>query len=439
MLRKPLIRILVSAALLTVLIFSIATPALAFDGRSGDTVTIPAGEVVNDDLYISAQTVVVDGTIKGDLVAFAQTITINGTVEGDLIAAGRDIIINGTVKDGVRIAGATLLLGEKATIGSDLIGAGASLEARKGSSIGQDAVFAGGQALLAGDIVRNVNVAAGSLELRNAVGGNVKADVGRSDQGDSNAPGIVIPGSSIKVPSVKPGLTIDPAAKIGGTLEYTTSKQLNIPAGVVAGKVTYGEPKDNEVVPQPTTTELLINGGLNIVRTIITLLLFGLLLLWLFPSFIKTTTERIKAAPLPSLGWGIVHIAAFFFALLIIPIAMLVGGIASGLLTLWGILGAVLFFGLLAIFALVVSFALAIGFVAQIIVSILGGKLILAGIQPEMAENKYWPLVIGVVIYAILIAIPFLGPLVWCAVALLGLGAVWHFGREMLAKKPAAV
>jgi cytoskeletal protein CcmA (bactofilin family) len=440
MFRKPLIRILASATVLTVLIFSIATPALAFDGRSGETVTIAAGEVVNDDLYLTAQTVVVNGTIKGDLIAFAQTITVNGTVEGDLMAAGQAVIINGTVKDDVRIAGAALLIGEKAKIGSDLIGAGASLEIRKGSSIGQDVVFAGGQALLAGDITRNVTVASGSLELRSAVGGNVKADVGSADQGHSSGPATFMPDTGVTIPSVKSGLTIDPAAKIGGTLEYTSAKQLSIPSGVVAGKVTYTEPKIDEGTPKPLTmTERLVNGGLDIVRTIITLILFGLLLLWLFPSFIRTTTERIKAAPLPSLGWGVVNVAAFFFALLVLFVAMLVGGIAFGLLTLNGISGAIVFFSLLSIFALIVGFALAIWFVAQIIVSILGGQLILARIKPELAENKYWPLVIGVLIYAILVAIPIFGSLIWWGVVLLGLGALWHFGREMLAKKPAVV
>jgi hypothetical protein len=440
MFRKPLIRILVSAVVLTVLIFSIATPALAFNGRGGETVTIPAGEVVNDDLYIGAQTVVVDGTIKGDLIVAAQTITINGTVEGDLMAAGQAVIINGVIKDDVRIAGAALVLGEKATIGSDLIGAGASLEASKGSSVGQDVVFAGGQALLAGDIQRNVTVASGSLELSGAVGGDVKADVGSASHDYSGGPGTFMPDTGVTIPNIKSGLTIDPAAKIGGNLEYTSAKQLNIPSGAVAGKVTYTEPKPDENTPKPlTVTERLVNGGLDIVRTIITLILFGLLLLWLFPAFIKTTTERIKAAPLPSLGWGVVNVAAFFFALLVLFVAMLVGGIAFGLLTLNGISGAIVFFSLLSIFALIVSFALAIWFVAQIIVSILGGQLILAHIRPELAENKYWPLVIGVLIYAILVAIPIFGSLVWWAVVLLGLGALWYFGREMLAKKPAVV
>lgn len=438
MLSKSLIRISISATLLILLILSFATPALAFDGRGGDTVTVGADEVVNDDLYVAGETIIIDGTVKGDVVAFAQTIIINGTVEGDLIAAGKEVIINGTVQDDARIAGAVLFVGENAKVGSDIIGAGASLEAKKGSTIGQDVIFAGGQALFAGDITRNVNVSTGGMELRGTIGGDVVADVGDADEDYGGGMGAFMQETSVGVPNVKSGLTIGPDAKIGGTLEYTSAKQLTIPAGVVAGKVTYLEPKvDEKDAPKtPTMAERVRDGALDIARTVITLILFGLLLIWLFPAFIRTTTQRIKTAPLPSLGWGVLHIAAFFFALLVLLVAMLVGGIVFEIVTLEGISGAIVSVSFLTICALIIGFMLAVWFVAQIIVSILTGQLILARIKPELAENKYWPLIIGVVIYALLVAIPIFGSLVWWIVVLLGLGALWHFGQEMLVKKP---
>ena len=87
-----------------------ASPAYAFDGRSGDKVIIKSGEVVNYDLYITAQEFILDGSV--------------------------------------------LLVGEKTSIGGDIIGAGYSLEVQEGSKVGQDIVFAGGQILLAGDVSR---------------------------------------------------------------------------------------------------------------------------------------------------------------------------------------------------------------------------------------------------------------------------------------------
>ncbi len=439
MLKKNITRVLIIAVLVMMLTLSLAPAALAFDSRGGETVTIATDEVVDDDLYATGQDIIVDGIIKGDLIAFARTITINGTVEGDLIAAGQTIIINGTVKDDVRMAGAAFLIGEKASIGSDIIAAGASLEARAGSSIGKDVIFAGGQILMAGDVARNMQVATGGFDLRGKVGGNVSTDVGSDDSHSGSGPSSYL-GSDmgITIPDVKPGLTLGPAAKISGTLDYTTTKEIKIPAGVVTGKVTHSLPKVDEadVVKTPTLSELVLNGVFDVVRNIISFILFGLLLLWLFPAFLKTTTERLQAAPLPSLGWGIVHIAAFFFALLVLTIAIIIGAIVFGVLTLEGLTSAIIFIGLLLMFALILGFSLAVGFVAEIIVSILAGQLILARINPDLAGHKYWPLVVGAVIYGVIAGIPVFGGLISFLAVLLGLGTLWYFGQGLITKKP---
>ena len=48
-------------------------------------------EFTEDDLYVAANEVIVEGTIGGDLVAVGNSITVDGTVEGDLIAAGQSV------------------------------------------------------------------------------------------------------------------------------------------------------------------------------------------------------------------------------------------------------------------------------------------------------------------------------------------------------------
>lgn len=433
---KNFARLLASTILLAVLALSIVTPVAAFDGRGGEDIVIAKDEVVNDDLYVGASTFTLEGTVKGDVLASGGTITINGTVDGDVMAAGQTVIINGTVTGSVRMAGAALFIGETAKIGGDVVGAGASLETRKGSSVGQDAVIFGGQALLAGDITRNVKVYTGGTQLSGTIGGNVEAEVGNADH-SGPGPMIYLPQSPIPVPDVKGGLTIDPAAKIGGKLTYTSAKELAIPGGVVAGEVTRVEPLVEKVV-QPTASELFMAGMLNTIRKIVSLILLGLLLGWLFPTFIALSTNHLRTAPLPSFGWGIVANAAFFFALLVLIIATVVGALLFGALTLSGLSATVVFLGLLGIFILIFGFVLAMAYVAQIIVSVLGGKLILEKVKPEWADHKVWPLVIGVVLFAILTAIPVLGWIAGLVAVLLGLGALWIFGRELF-KKPAPV
>jgi cytoskeletal protein CcmA (bactofilin family) len=435
---KRTFKVLTGLVLVALLALTIVTPARAFEARTGEDVVIAAGEVVEDDLYVSAATFTLDGTVKGDLVVAAQTITINGTIEGDLMAAGQAVIINGTVMDDARIAGATLFVGEGASIGDDLLAGGYSLETRSGSQVGGSLGFGGGQALLAGNVAHNVFAATGGLELRGEFGGNVKVGVGEAQAAGGPPPSIFMPPTGVTMPTVNSGLTIDPAASIGGNLEYTQSKDLSIPGGVVAGKVTRLEPtmSAEEIAATQTRTPMqkVLDWCLNLVRTILTLFLLGLLLVWLFPKFVKKAGEKIQTKPWHSLGWGVVSYAALFFAILVVFIAMILLAMLFGFLTLGKLTGLSVFLGLLTIILLIFGFILAAGFVVKIVASDLIGKLILNTARPGLGEHKIWPLLVGVVIIAILISLPYVGWLFKALTVLFGLGALWLLGREALAK-----
>ena len=435
-----------SALILLALLIMTATPAYAFDGRSGDKVVIQAGDVVNDDLYIGANEFVLNGTVNGDVVAVGQMITINGTINGNLMAAGQTVVINGTVTGASRIAGSVLFIGEKANIGKDVVGAGYSLESRKGSAIGRDVVFAGGQILLAGNVMRNVQAATGGLEVAGNVGGNVKADVS-DNQGRSGPPPSAFMGqSTVPVPSVKDGLTIDPSAKISGNLEYTQTKDLTFPAGVISGKISRIAPSPKRVqVTSETPAQKVWNWSLNLLRSLVTLILIGLLLLWLFPILIKKPMEKLETKLWPSLGWGVIAFAAFFFSILLILFVMILGGIVFGALTLGSLSGTIVWLGILALFALTVGFVLVTSFIAKVIFGTALGKWILTKFKSPLAEHRFWPMLIGVVVTVIVVAllsfplIPgILGGLLNFAIVLFGLGAVWLWGREAMAKKPLA-
>ena len=64
---KHVFRGLSTILIVTLLMIFTAVPVLAFDARSGETVSVASGEVVDDDLYVGANTVIIDGTIYGDL------------------------------------------------------------------------------------------------------------------------------------------------------------------------------------------------------------------------------------------------------------------------------------------------------------------------------------------------------------------------------------
>lgn len=436
---KTIYRFLSVFSLLALLSMTITTPALAFDGRSGENVVIEADEVIEDDVYVTANNFVLDGTVKGDLIVFGTTITINGTVEGDLMAAGQSVIINGTVTDDARIAGAALQIGKTATIGGDVIAGGASLETQDGSAIEGELVVGAGQALLGGNVTGDVLAGAGSMELHGEFGGNVKAEVG--DPGEGGVPpSMYMPQSNVSFPRVTPGFTIAEGAKIKGNLEYTQSKDIKIPANAVDGKITRTKPvvdPGKKEVP-PTPAQNAMNWTFDLFRSIVTLIAFGLLLGWLAPMFMKTLVEKVQTTPAASLGWGVIAYAAFFFAILVIIVAMVAGGLLFGVLTLGGVSGTIIWVGILAIFALIVGFVFVTVFLTKIIVSWLSGKLILSRINPALAEHKVWPLVVGVIIIALLVALPFVGWLFGILVMFLGLGALWLWGRETMQVRKTA-
>ena len=431
-------KILSVFALVAILTLSFATPAYAFEDRTGEKIVIKADEVIDDDLYVAANEFVLDGTIKGDLIVVGSKITINGTVEGDVLGAAQAIVINGTVKDDVRIAGAILQVGDKASIGGDLVAAGAGLETQKGSKVDGELVVAGGQALLAGDVAKDVLAGAGSLELAGNFGGNVEANVGDVEANSGGpSPSMFMPQTGVAMPVVPPGLTIPDSAKIAGNLKYTSTREIQIPSGPVAGKVTFNK-AIVETVATPTPAQSAIKWTLDLLRSMVTLILLGLLIGWLAPTFLKSLMDKVQNTPWPSLGWGVVGYAVFFVALLAVVIVMIIGGVVFGALTLGSLSGTIVWIGILALFALILAFVLFTAFVAKITIGWLGGKMILARIKPELAEHKIWPLVVGMIIIAILIALPLVGWLFNLVIVLFGLGALWLWTREKMVKPIAA-
>ena len=216
---------------------------------------------------------------------------------------------------------------------------------------------------------------------------------------------------------------------------------------MVGGKVTRILPQINpEVVKaQPTSGQKVVTWALDLFRSIVTLILLGLLLGWLFPKFMKALPENLRSQPLVSLGWGAIAWAAFFFALLAIILLMVMGGILFGMLTLGGIAGTVVTLGILSLFALTIGFILATSYLTKIVVGEAIGKWILSRINPALADHKFWPMIAGVIVIVFVIGLlrfpllpfDFFGFLLNFVVILFGLGALWIWGRTALKPRTA--
>ncbi len=180
-----------TTALLTALLLLIvsATAVLAQDEalggklRTGEDVTVPAGETVEGDLYAASDTIVIDGNVEGDLVAAGGDIQVNGTVSGDLLAAGGNVTVAGTVEGDARLAGGQLTVSGE--VGEDLLVAGGQATITASGSVGEDVIAAAGQLTIAGSVAGSVEGGAGTYERTGTVGGSENVAVGDdADVGD---------------------------------------------------------------------------------------------------------------------------------------------------------------------------------------------------------------------------------------------------------------
>jgi cytoskeletal protein CcmA (bactofilin family) len=423
--RALIIRGLIVILLLAIL-SALGAPVWASDTRTGDTILIPAGTTIDDNLYAAGNTITIDGVIKGNLVAVGAQITINGTVEGNLYAGAQSVIINGRVDDLLATTQA-FQLGATAVVTRSIVNFGYSFESKQGSSVQGDLLFFGAQALIAGNVGKDLKGGMNGLELRGTIGRNVDVSLGDSD---SSAFRFTTGGPDM--PTVGGGLRIAEGAQVGGHLNYEAPKQGRIDSGVKLAQTanwretTGGDPRGFGGFNGFRPDEFSI---LSQVQRFITLLLVGLLLIWLAPRWMNTLGETVQAKPLPTLGRGLLVFLLFVLLVILVPIATILLAILFGVLSLSALAWTLVIVGGLSEIGIVVAFALFISYIAQAIISFVIGKWLLARFQPKLAEGRVLPLVVGLLLFVIVTAIPVIGGLVGLVAVLLALGALWRWLR----------
>lgn len=411
------------------LLFSIVLLPLirahALDARSGERVVIPAGEVVNDDLYVAASELFIEGEVNGDVYFVGQTLTITGQVNGDVNGFGQAIIVKGTVQDDVRFFGSVMYFAEAAQVGSDLLAFGASLDLRPGSQVGQDVVFYGAQSYIGAEVGRNLRIGADNVMLS----GHVKGDADLSVTGQEGTPSPAVFGPApVPVPTLPGGFTMDPSAHIDGNLKYQSEHPLADLERNVGGKVTY-EP----FTPEPKAGKTIWERLLDSLRSLVTLLFFGTLFAWVSPRLLQESARKTREHFWPSIGWGVLTYAMFFFILLAILVVMILGGVFFGILTLSGISAVIVLGSLILIAVLVFAFIFTTAYLTKVIVGWEVGRWLLEKATPQWAEKRYAPL-LGVAILGLIIQVPYLGFVISLLVLFIGLGALWLLGRSRLTK-----
>ncbi len=427
--------------LVLALVLGLTGTALAVEFRGGDTVTIGKDEVIDDDLLVTGETVIVNGVINGDLLAAGRKVVINGQVNGSLMMAGQLLELNGQVGGTVYSTGAAITVGPQATVARNLLFGGYSYTAAPGSVINRDNLIGGYQAILKGEVKRNLLASLGALELNGAIGGDVNAYVGEPG---TLEPQFWAPMSGVELPpSISPGLRIGSDAQIAGKLMYTSAiEQTGAINTKPEGGVVYSKPQPGNAgattvatpaTPRNTTLDWLWAR----VREVVSLLVIGMLVLWLLPVRFNQVAEQTQMRPWLAGAWGLlVGIGGYGGALLAaILIILLVAGLSA--LTLAGL--ATNTFGLgFGLLGLAFTLFLMLGaYVSKLVVVYPLSQHLLARVAPQWNEYKLVPLLLGVLAFVLLRSIPYLGIVLEISVTLVGLGAMWLSFRARYAKPVA--
>ncbi|MBS1248620.1 MAG: hypothetical protein MAG431_00178 [Chloroflexi bacterium] len=417
--------------------FGVANSAQAVE--FDDDGVVAADEVIDDDLFITGEGVKINGTVNGDLFATGNTVTVNGTVKGSLVTGAQTIIVNGHVEGSVYAGSSTLTLGNEAAIGRNFYYGGFNLTTEAGSTVGRDLLVGAYQALLSGDVERDVKAGVGALELKGKVGGDVKAEV---DAPGEDSPDMPFYGGPPGVDTIVPvGLRVSEEAEIGGKLTYKSpAEQADAIQVTPEGGVEFTLTElPGDEAPGLSPAAMVGRWAIARLREFITLLVLGALAIWQVPALFTKITETVKTETLPATGWGFIVIVVGYVGAFFIGGLILAAGIFFGVITLGGLAKALLGIGFSGLALVMAAFGLLVTYVSKLVVAMTGGKFILQKLAPQYADHKAWPLVLGVFIYILLRAIPILGWILGFLVTLVGMGAMWLYYRPKKSPAPEVV
>ncbi|MDD9949135.1 MAG: zf-HC2 domain-containing protein [candidate division Zixibacteria bacterium] len=371
LLRRPAGTLVVLGGLL--LMLGHARPAEAIEIRSGESVSVDIGEIIDDTLIASGRVVRIDGEVTGDLIVFAQSIEIAGSVHGDIFSFGRTIEVDGRAGGGFAGFGQVIRIGD--AIGQSVYGFAQSLRSSPDATIEGDLFAFGENIYVGGSVGRNVTVFGNTL----TISGEVERDVtfgGRL-------------------------ATVQSSAAIGGNLDVGLPDEASL--DIDSNATVAGE----TIVEVPEPGEDADEDGILSVWTIawtalwlVTAFLSGLLLLWALPALRRVPLDNLNGI-LTSAGFGFVLVTAT--PVLAVVLAVTLIGLPAGLV-------------IAAVWALSL-------YVSKIVVAHFLGNALLRPKQQDV-RSMLLPLLAGLVLVLIAVSLPYVGWVINLLLVIIGLGAM---------------
>jgi len=426
-----LLRSLAVAVSFSLMLASPWADAQGAEFRADKVVHIKADEVIEGDLYAFGEHVTIEGMVKGDLIAAGRHIVVKGTVEGDVAAAGQSVLVEGQLGDDARLAGQAIKLAASSRTKGDVLAAGLSIELEQKGQVDGDFIVAGYQADLSGDIAGKLKGGLSNCRLAGTVGEDADLEIGgskNSPKADQMVAGNPPP---FPLPDVPGGLTIESTAKLDGKLRYSAHSEADIDANAkLANAAEFKAIEQGPGKAPPTWRET----ALDKLRHLACIGLLGLVMVLVLPGTSAAAADTLRRRPLASLAGGLAGIVLFWALLIALAVAVTVLAILFAVATLGELSLAVIVAGLLSGLGLAGSFWLFTLYLAPAVASLAAGRLFAASFD---TKRVVVPFLIGFVVVALLLSIPYAGYAIGWLAMLCGLGAllVWLVSP----REPAAV
>jgi len=344
------------------------------DFHSTNSFSLPAGEVMDRQLWLAAVTAEVSGAVSDDFHALVQTAKLNGDFSGSIWCAADLIEFGGQAQQHARLAAAQDVI-VKGQITRSLMGAsGGSIHIAPESSIAGDAAMASKRIVIEGRIGGGAWLVGDEVTVAGAIQGPLR-----------------IIGNDI---------VIMPTAVLHGDLIYSSAKELFLDP-----RVKHDGRLIRRALTQPDELSSKASQALRLQLRLVQFMgafLVGLIWLRLSPLTLSRAVHQLSVAPWRCFFTGI---AACF---LVLPIALLLA------ISIIGIPLALVSAGLFAVLL----------YVARIVTAILLGRIILRIKKSSAAVSPLLMMTAGLLSLYILTLIPMISGGIWIVAVCAGLGAL---------------
>lgn len=246
--------------------------------------------------------------VRNDVYLIDATVNYDKTVDGNAYIMGNDITFGSVIGGDVYILGNTVKISKDALIYGNLYVLANTLQI-DGYVYGGDLYAACSQLIVSQDaaINRDIRVTAGSI--------NFDGGVGRNIYSSSNS------------------ITIGETAQVLGDLNYSSPEAVEIPAGVVKGKINYSQSDSNSGDSAPVLTYVI-----SLAQFVVLVMVIFAITVFIAPKFLKRVEKAGAKSILPSLGIGLIGLIATLPLAILLLVSMVGTSVGFALISSWSFL-----------------------------------------------------------------------------------------------------